>query len=746
MRHFSIVALITAIMTTAVPHINGAAAIHAQNPNDSAKLIVILVDSLDPEEVAADPVWGTITGRSAFGLMNTRVGGRSTPASTHLTIGTGVRADAPTDAARAYAADELLHDLTAGATYFGLTGIKAPHGSIVALELGRLLRFNNSDRTNAPVGWLGDQLQAAGVSPVLIGNSDTITELRRFGVLTMMNSSGIVPHGEVGRQVLRSDPGFPFGLRTDYEAIARMLSQNAQAGLLVVELGDLARLDAYQDSMTTAAWIRQRHNTVHEIGEFVSQLLTTPDMANRTMLILCPTPRIDRIAAGQWLSPAWLLGPGISPALLRTQGTRRPGIMLSTEMAAAILALGTQGTPGTLRTTPHPDPHTYVMRQFRQILALHSFRAPVLRTYVIISIGVFLAAWLVIWAALSKRLRHTSWWTWCLLIVAAFPLAALITPLFDPHTTAVALLYNGLLTLLLAGACMKLGRCGINAFFILFSATTVALLVDVAMGAPLIRWSVLGYDVIGGARFYGIGNEYSGVLLTSAIMAIGIMLHRWPGRRTWMAAFFILATTAVITGSPGWGANNGAAAAAVAGFAFTLFFISGVPLNWHRVLMVLILLIGAGTAAVAVDLLTRPADPSHLGQLARLVAVQGLQPVFTIAGRKLAMNWKLLKYTIWTKVLVISLLMTLALLARPIPRMKQFMHKGETLLAATQGALLTTMFLLCFNDSGVVAAATAMIPVTTCLLYWTTCTLVTTSQVAGNKNQHMQDVHPEKYR
>ncbi len=30
---------------------------------------------------------------------------------------------------------------------------------------------------------------------------------------------------------------------------------------------------------------------------------------------------------------------------------------------------------------------------------------------------------------------------------------------------------------------------------------------------------MLGYDVIGGARFYGIGNEYTGVLLGATVLA-----------------------------------------------------------------------------------------------------------------------------------------------------------------------------------------------------------------------------------
>jgi len=41
----------------------------------------------------------------------------------------------------------------------------------------------------------------------------------------------------------------------------------------------------------------------------------------------------------------------------------------------------------------------------------------------------------------------------------------------------------------------------------------VALIVgDIVLGNALMQVSILGYDPIVGARFYGIGNEYMGLL------------------------------------------------------------------------------------------------------------------------------------------------------------------------------------------------------------------------------------------
>ena len=48
--------------------------------------------------------------------------------------------------------------------------------------------------------------------------------------------------------------------------------------------------------------------------------------------------------------------------------------------------------------------------------------------------------------------------------------------------------------------------------------TAGLIIVDVIRGGVWIRYSFLGYDPVGGARYYGIGNEYMGILIGSAIM------------------------------------------------------------------------------------------------------------------------------------------------------------------------------------------------------------------------------------
>src|SRR5690606_17730430 len=85
-----------------------------------------------------------------------------------------------------------------------------------------------------------------------------------------------------------------------------------------------------------------------------------------------------------------------------------------------------------------------------------------------------------------------------------------------------------------------------------------------ALGGYLAVRSPLGYSLVGGARYYGIGNEFMGILLGAAVVALGGMLQRFHVSRrpaTLMMAAG-LAGLVVVLGASRMGANFGGALAA----------------------------------------------------------------------------------------------------------------------------------------------------------------------------------------
>lgn len=85
--------------------------------------------------------------------------------------------------------------------------------------------------------------------------------------------------------------------------------------------------------------------------------------------------------------------------------------------------------------------------------------------------------------------------------------------------------------------------------------------------------------------------------------------------------------------------------------------------------------------------------------------------------RKLSMNYKLIRYTIWTRVLLGTLLALGILFYRPVGIFRRLLTENPAVAAGLSGGLIAAFAALVFNDSGIVAAATAMICPAATLFY-----------------------------
>ena len=93
-------------------------------------------------------------------------------------------------------------------------------------------------------------------------------------------------------------------------------------------------------------------------------------------------------------------------------------------------------------------------------------------------------------------------------------------------------------------------------------------IVDGLLGGHLIRQSFLGYDPIIGARYYGIGNEYMGVVIGAVLLMVAAWLEwkRPTGRWVKIGTAFLFVFLVLYFAAPFWGTNAGGALAASAGF------------------------------------------------------------------------------------------------------------------------------------------------------------------------------------
>ncbi|MCS5695928.1 hypothetical protein [Desulfofundulus thermocisternus] len=109
------------------------------------------------------------------------------------------------------------------------------------------------------------------------------------------------------------------------------------------------------------------------------------------------------------------------------------------------------------------------------------------------------------------------------------------------------------------------------------------------------------------------------------------------------------------------------------------------------------------------DLHRLPQLQSHIGRNTALVLQGGWPVILDIIRRKSEMNIRLVRYTIWSRILLASLGSLAILFYRPVGVMAAIRNKYPDLYKGFIGVTLGSILAFVFNDSGVVAAATTMV-------------------------------------
>jgi hypothetical protein len=258
----------------------------------------------------------------------------------------------------------------------------------------------------------------------------------------------------------------------------------------------------------------------------------------------------------------------------------------------------------------------------------------------------------------------------------------------------------------------------LNPFLFLALANVILILVDTLSGAPLQKVALLSYDPIGGARFYGIGNEYMGVLIGAVILSATTMLTTFRFRKLFLIISGLLFLGTIFTlVAPNLGTNLGGAIAATVAFMFTFLILTGFKFNWKTGTFMATCLAALILFAFLFDLYRSPETQSHLGRSAGLFLTGGWVEIKSVIFRKIAMNIKLIKYTIWSRIFLASLVTLAILFYRPVGLMASIKLKYPFLYQGFIGIIVGSIAAFIFNDSGIVAAATTSIFINSPLVY-----------------------------
>jgi hypothetical protein len=136
------------------------------------------------------------------------------------------------------------------------------------------------------------------------------------------------------------------------------------------------------------------------------------------------------------------------------------------------------------------------------------------------------------------------------------------------------------------------------------AVVVVAHLVDLAFGSPLIGASIAGPNPLGGARFFGIGNELEAILSLEVMFGLGAALTVVP--REWVPRGFAIGclVAAAAIGSGRLGADVGGVITLGAGGAVAVLASLPGPLTRRRIVVAALVPVVAVAALVALDVVT----------------------------------------------------------------------------------------------------------------------------------------------
>lgn len=675
----------------------------------------LTLEHLSPERM---PLLAGLIRKGALGLMNTNTAGPRNSENGSATLGAGKVAVAGKDGNLAFNSDEVYFEESAGTTYFRRTGRPAPPEGVVFLGIASLLHANSAVGSHAHPGALGSALHEAGMTTAALGNADLPTETHRQASLIAMDSNGLVDFGDVSGNLLRREPGSLLEWRTDHHRLLAVYDRVVAkgAGLVVIDLGDTSRLENVRDSALQGVVTREQDRILRETDAFLGRLAQRTASSGSLLIIASIVPPQQAIDRKNLMAPVLVVGETITSGLLTSGSTRRTGIISNMDIAPTILNFLGLGVPGEMvglpvrGIAPPPgvaDTFSWLLELNRRMVFTYHVRPLVVKPYVILQIIVVAAAL----ASMFTKARVLRYFTPVLLGLMAVPLSLLAMGGVTQYGYIEYAVVAVMITLLVVAAAVKfLGR-DLWAFVLLGLATALALVGDLLAGAPLMQNSTLGYDPMSGARYYGMGNEFMGVLLGATLIGASGLYQLLPRHRGVAYPLLVALMVGIIylLVSPRHGSNVGGTVAALAGFSVTLLAMRGARFSQRQIFSLAVGGVALLVAFAVIDMSRDAEVQSHLGRTAAMVRSEGMGAVLPIISRKVSMNLKLIRYTIWSRVFLVTLAATAVLFYRPVGVFTSIRRSYPYLSHGFLGVMVAGLTALVFNDSGIVAAATMMI-------------------------------------
>ncbi len=567
--------------------------------------------------------------------------------------------------------------------------------SFAAGFLDRLTEENRAVDHPVPIGALGDLLHGAKLQTATLGNSDD-SQTRNLGRLIAMDSAGKVDADMTGSITRTPDSAAPYGFRDNLDVFAKPVNGDLQVWVF----GDLWRAERYAPLCLPEVARSHRAFALSRLARLVEIVTPLAQHGAAAFLLVSPYPAPSASSVDR-LAPAIRFGFGAKPGILYSPSTRTCGLITNTDILPTIAEYfrlkenpASIGRPVSIQSiepekrtsTDWAAMHSDWLLQSRKQSAFGGM--PTLQLTLLI---IGMAAWRL-WGRSSKfRLSRLACVTAVSLLL--LPVAQLLLPPLCPFEGWVCGLALALVVAMGAVGCLTNSAITRPLAIIAAGSLISALVMDIVSGQDLLRQAWMGYSVMEGARYYGIGNEYAGV----ALGAMGSLTLLAPERIPALVSAVALIGFGLLCGIPGLGADAGAMLA---------FFLAGAAVfAWNAIPGRRVAVFAVGIAAIIVIVVLLASMDAAKGGEQTHIGRASSSGIAGIIYRKAALNWYLLLHSPWSLCLVAAL----AGLCWVYRARNDGSHQSTTEDSVIAALSVGAAAMLVFNDSGVVAAANTLI-------------------------------------
>ncbi|NOU87949.1 hypothetical protein GC102_19565 [Paenibacillus sp. LMG 31460] len=736
---------------------------------------------LRPDQLVELPHLRRLTELSAVGAMNIRTSSR-TMRDVYVSLGAGAPSVGIAEV-QAFEAKETRQGIRFSDLINRYTGCCQEEKSVEAdavlvPDITRLQRANENQAYGT--GTLGELLKEYGVFRSVLGSSDLgkrsgIEEkkLRRYSPLMLMDSNGFVDKGVLGDDVITVVVDRPYGVSTNYAQLRSLWEKRKLSGITLVELGDLYRLYMDKEHYNEERFTQLKGQVLREMDQWLGQVVAGMT-EEESMWIFSPEVNSEAARAKAYLSPILHYTNDSRGAILVSESTRRQGVVTAQDFTSSLLKEFNIPVPSGLMGIPlsymgKNDVLAGLIREQCSMQMIYRSRPLLLYPFVtyemlVLILSLMYGLWIKKRQADPGNLegRALPWRRSVRTLLFSLPTAPAVMLLMGwlvvPLTTKIGIEGTmGVLTAvfivctLLISVVME--KCRLSTAMIwLGLGNALIITLDGSTGAHAMKYSILGYDPMIGARYYGIGNEYMGVLIGALVLGVTAALQRRhgdgqpalrgggldgivpllvgsgkmeasprlgaavsPAAALLACGAFLLVTACLAAPSLGANAGGSLSAAVAFGVAGAHCFAGErwreLRLGRGAALLSALLALGLGALWLlnSADSPTAFARESHVGRAFHALHAGHFDQIGQLIERKLRMNVHLLRASAWSKVLITSLIVMAVLVLRPRGRLRLWQHKYPYWMYGFSANMIGAIAALLLNDSGIVAAATLII-------------------------------------